>query len=191
MNPIIKLSDNAANRIKEIIIEFIKNEYFNYMKNNNLLLIEPNILQEKITEIYNNNNKILIKKIKSDLKIELGSDYPGFVVDNTLFDIFDDSSLNINRIMLEIKNYQESISKEIELKVYNKSLGIKISINDNISIISVENNNNDDNYDEIKNYSYIYSINNIILSKLTTDDKIKTIKHYLDNDDIIKLKLIK
>lgn len=182
---------SIANRIKEIIIEFIKNEYFNYMKNNNLLLIEPNILQEKITEIYNNNNKILIKKIKSDLKIELGSDYPGFVVDNTLFDIFDDSSLNINRIMLEIKNYQESITKEIQLKVYNKSLGIKISIDNQINILSVENNNNDNNYDEIKNYSYIYSINNIILSKLTTDDKIKTIKHYLDNDDIIKLKLIK
>lgn len=182
---------SIANRIKEIIIEFIKNEYFNYMKNNNLLLIESDILQEKITEIYNSNNKILIKKIKNDLKIELGSDYPAFVVDNTLFDIFDDSSLNINRIMLEIKNYQESITKEIELKVHNKSLGIKISIDNQINILSVENNNNDDNYNEIKNYSYIYSINNIILSKLKTDDKIKTIKYYLDNHDIIKLKLIK
>ena len=185
-----------ANRIKEIIIEFIKNEYFSYMKNNNLLLIESDILKDKITEIYNNNTKILIKKIKDDLKNEMGSEYPAFVVDNTLYDIFDDSTLNINRIMIEIENYQESIIKEIELNVYNKNLGIKISIDNFVNIVSAENPNKEDNlqddiYNTINNYKYIYSINNQILSKLDTESKITCIKNCVNNYNKIKIILVK
>ena len=58
------------------------------------------------------------------LKKELASEYPSMTIENTLFDIFQDKSLNINRIILEIENYQNSISKNTQLKVFENNLGI-------------------------------------------------------------------
>lgn len=187
---------SVINRIKEIIIDFIKEKYFDYLDSNNILLISSNNLKKIISNFYNENNKYLKNNIRNILKKELGSDYPSMTIENTLFDISQDSSININRIIIEIENYQKSISKSVELKVFENNLGIKLNINDHIEIISAENPNKnssdqDETYNIIKNYKYIHSINNKELSNLDTNTKISTIKNYLNNQNILNLILVK
>ena len=187
---------SIAHRIKEIIMDFIKEKYFDYLYNNNILLIHSDNLKKIITNFYNQNNKLLKNNIRNVLKKEMGSDYPSMTIENTLFDIFQDSSLNINRIVIEIENYQKSISKNIQLKVFENNLGIKLNIDDHIEIISAENPNKkssdqDEIYNTIKDYKYIHSINDNVLSKLDTNTKISTIKNYVNNENILNLILVK
>ena len=187
---------SISNRIKEIIMNFIKEKYFNYIDNNNILLINNYNLKRIITDFYSNNTKELKNNIRNTLKKELGSEYPSMTIENTLFDIFEDTSFNINRIILEIENYQNSISKKLQLKVFEKNLGIKLNINDHVEIISAENPNKDSNdqndiYNNINDYKYIYSINNKELSSLNTNTKISTIKDFVKNEDLLDLILVK
>lgn len=186
---------SISHRIKEIIMDFIKDKYFEYIENNNILLIDHNNLREVISNFYN-NSKELKNIIRTTLKNELKSEYPSMSVENILFDIFQDSSFNINKIFLEIENYQNSISKTIKLKVFEKNLGIKINIDQQVEIINAENPNKnnkeqDETYNIINNYKFIYSINNINLSQLDTDKKINTIKNIVNNENIIELVLVK
>ena len=185
---------SLAADIKSIIMNFIKSKYFEYLNNNNLLIIANNNLKDIISEFYNSNSKELKNTIRTELKSKMKNDYPSVTVENTLFDIFQDTSLNINRIVLEIENYQNSITKSINLKINQKNLGIKININNHVEIINAENPNNDDqneNYNIINNYKYIYSINDTVLSLLDTTTKISTIKNYVNNFSEIKIILIK
>lgn len=187
---------SIAHRIKEIIMDFVKDKYFEYLSNNNILLICNNDLKKIITNFYNDNNKVLKNIIRNTLKNDYGSDYPSMTIENTLFDIFQDNSLNINRIVLEIENYQKSISKKIELKVFDNNLGIKLNIHDHIEIINAENPNKDSKdqdevYNIIKKYKYIYSINDKELSKLDINTKISTIKKYVNSESILNLILVK
>jgi len=180
--------------IKAIIMDFIKTKYFDYLNNNNLLIIENDNMNKIISEFYNNNSKELKQIIRTELKNKMKNDYPSATVENTLLDIFQDASLNINRIILEIENYQNSIIKSINLKINKKNLGIKININNQVEIINAENPNNDHQnkiYNIINDYKYIYSINDTILSILNTNDKISTIKKFVNNFDEINLILIK
>lgn len=185
---------SLAADIKSIIMNFIKCKYFEYLNNNNLLLIQNDNLKNIISEFYNNNSKELKNTIRTELKVKMKNDYPSATVENTLFDIFQDASLNINRIILEIENYQNSITKSINLKINQKNLGIKININNHVEIINAENPNKDDQdsiYDIINDYKYIYSINDTLLSLLDTTTKISTIKNYVNNFNEIKITLIK
>ena len=187
---------SIANRIKEIILEFIKNNYFDYLDNNNLLLLEENKIEKIITEFYNNNSTILKQKIRNTLKNEMQNNYPSMSIENTLYDIFQDNSININRILLQIKNYQNSISKNITLKVFQKNLGIKINIKNHIEIISAENPNKNNKeqeevYNIINQYKYIYSINDKILSNINKESQINLIKDLINNEDTLKLIIIK
>lgn len=187
---------SIAFKIKEIITDFIKDKYFNYLELKNILLIENNNLREIISNFYNNNSKELKNIVRGKLKNEFQNDYPSMTVENVLFDIFQDSSFNINRIVLEIQNYQESISKLIKLKVFENNLGIKININQFVEIISANNPNKNDNsqddlYELINNYKYIHSINNTNLSILDPDNKISTIKNFVQNENILDIILVK
>ena len=187
---------SISNRIKEIIMDFIKEKYFDYLDDNNNLLINNDNLKRIISNFYNNNTKELKNNIRNTLKKELASEYPSMTIENTLFDIFQDKSLNINRIILEIENYQNSISKNTQLKVFENNLGIKLNINDHVEIISAENpdkssNNQDEIYNIINNYKYIYSINNKELSNLDTNIKISTVKEFVKNENILDLILVK
>tara|TARA_R110002072_G_scaffold5197_6_gene34434 strand:- start:2300 stop:2872 length:573 start_codon:yes stop_codon:yes gene_type:complete len=187
---------SISNRIKEIIMDFIKEKYFDYLDDNNILLINNDNLKRIISNFYNNNTKELKNNIRNTLKKELASEYPSMTIENTLFDIFQDKSLNINRIILEIENYQNSISKNTQLKVFENNLGIKLNINDHVEIISAENpdkssNNQDEIYNIINNYKYIYSINNKELSNLDTNIKISTVKEFVKNENILDLILVK
>ena len=56
---------SIANKIKEIILEFIKEKYFNYLEINNFLLINNDSLKDIITEFYNNNGYPEFKFISS------------------------------------------------------------------------------------------------------------------------------
>ena len=187
---------SIANKIKEIILEFIKEKYFNYLEINNFLLINNDSLKDIITEFYNNNIKQLKNTIRMNLKKELGQDYPTLSIENTLFEIFQDASLNINRIFLEIDDYQKSISKTMELSVINNNLGIKLNINKHVEIINAENpnklsNNQDEIYEKINEYKYLYSINEKELSNLDTNVKISTIKNLVKSEETLKLVIVK
>lgn len=185
---------SLASDIKSIIMDFIRTKYFDYLNNNNLLIITNDNLTKTISEFYNDNSKELKQTIRTELKNKMNNDYPSVSVENTLFDIFQDTSLNINRIILEIENYQNSITTSINLKINQKNLGIKININNHVEIITAENPNDDDQnqiYDIINNYKYIYSINDTILSLLDTNTKISTIKNFVNNFNEVEIILIK
>ena len=187
---------SIAHRIKEIITDFIKDKYFNYLNFNNILIINDNELKRIISDFYNNNTKELKNLIRTTIKNEIHSEYPSMTIENTLFDIFQDSHLNINRIILEIENYQNSISKIIKLRVFENNLGIKININQFVEIISANNPNKNDNsqdelYELINNYRFIDSINNTNLSILDKEKKISTIKNFIKNENVLDIILVK
>lgn len=185
---------SLAHDIKCIIMDFIKKKYFDYLINNNLLIIENSNLNKIISEFYNSNSKELKNKIRTELKDKMKTQYPSVSVENTLYDIFQDTSLNINRIVLEIENYQNSIIKSIDLKINKKNLGIKINIGNHVEIVNAKNPNDDEQnkiYDIINNYNYIYSINDTLLSLLDNNTKISTIKNFINNFSEISMVLIK
>ena len=183
-------------KIKEIIMNFIKKKYFDYLSENNILIIEESDLKGLITNFYNDNVNNLKSEIRSNLKQELKDEYPSLVIENALLDIFQDNTFNINRILLEVKNYQESICKTVSLNVYNKNLGIKINLDKYVEIVSAENPNNNDMeqdeiYNTINNYKYIYSINNIILLNKNKEELILIIKNLINSESILELIIIK
>lgn len=187
---------SIAHRIKEIITDFIKDKYFDYLNFNNILIINNNELKLILSDFYNNNTKELKNLIRTTIKNEIQSEYPSMTIENTLFDIFQDSHLNINRIILEIENYQNSISKIIKLRVFENNLGIKININQFVEIISANNPNKNDNsqdelYELINNYRFIDSINNTNLSILDKEKKISTIKNFIKNENVLDIILVK
>lgn len=187
---------SVANRIKTIIIDYIKDLYFNYLNNNDILIIEEKNIKNIITSFYNENVKEIKNSIRLTLKNELKDDYPTATIENTLFDLFEDNELNINRILIEIQNYQNSIIKIFDLNIYNNNIGIKININKNVEIVNAENPNKDNSdldniYNEINNYKFIYSINDTILSNIDNENKVSCIKNLINNNKNLKLTLVK
>ena len=96
--------------IKDLIIFYVKENYNNYLKENNLsIIIEDNKLKEVIETLYNTKREHLKQFLKDSLKELLKDDYPGdLVINNICYEIFEDDDLCKNRIFVEIKIYQEN-----------------------------------------------------------------------------------
>ena len=156
------------NRISNIISVFIKNEYYKYLNNNNILLIPHDQLKFIIKDMYNSNSKEIKKIIRNTLKNEMSDQYPSGSIENTLFDIFQDSEHNIDILTEKIINYQNNNYFEINKSIINNTIGIKLIIEDNgfCKIIDINKDiyNQDNIYQEILKYNYLYSIDGIVLN---------------------------
>ncbi len=177
---------NISDEIKNISFNFIKKKYQEYLQANKILLIKENIIQKIITELYDTNIKVLKQEIRSTLNNKHKENYPSAIVENILLDLFQEKNMNITNATKEILLIQNNNLKSITLPIINNSLNLKISLNDNyVKINSINIKNLKDNieildiYKVIENYSFLYSINDIILEE--HEDKINIIKNEIEN----------
>ena len=185
---------NISDEIKNIGFNFIRNKYQEYLQSNKILLIKENVIKKIITELYDTNIKVLKQEIRNTLKNKHKEDYPSAIVENILLDLFQEKEMNIANAIKEILLIQNNNLKSITLPIINNSLNLNISLNDNyVKINSINSKNLKDNiqaleiYKIIENYSFLYSINNIILEE--HDDKINIIKNEIENTNDVSIQI--
>tara|TARA_E500000178_G_scaffold57748_2_gene54286 strand:- start:517 stop:1113 length:597 start_codon:yes stop_codon:yes gene_type:complete len=185
---------NISDEIKNISFNFIRNKYQEYLQSNKILLIKENVIEKIITELYDTNIKVLKQEIRNTLKNKHKEDYPSAMVENILLDLFQEKEMNIANAVKEIILIQNNNLKSLTLPIINNSLNLNISLNDNyVKINSINSKNLKDNiqaleiYKIIENYSFLYSINNIILEE--HDDKINIIKNEIENTNNISIQI--
>jgi hypothetical protein len=185
---------NISDEIKNISFNFIRNKYQEYLQSNKILLIKENVIEKIITELYDTNIKVLKQEIRNTLKNKHKEDYPSAIVENILLDLFQEKEMNIANAIKEIILIQNNNLKSLTLPIINNSLNLNISLNDNyVKINSINSKNLKDNiqaleiYKIIENYSFLYSINNIILEE--HDDKINIIKNEIENTNDVSIQI--
>ena len=185
---------NISDEIKNIGFNFIRNKYQEYLQSNKILLIKENVIEKIITELYDTNIKVLKQEIRNTLKNKHKEDYPSAIVENILLDLFQEKEMNIANAIKEILLIQNNNLKSVTLPIINNSLNLNISLNDNyVKINSINSKNLKDNiqaleiYKIIENYSFLYSINNIILEE--HDDKINIIKNEIENTNNVSIQI--
>ena len=95
--------------IKDLIIFYVKENYNNYLIEQNLSFIHGDKLKQVINELYDSKKNHLKDFLKNSLKELLKEDYPGdLIINNICYDIFEDDELCKNRIYVEIKVHQEN-----------------------------------------------------------------------------------
>ena len=174
---------NIIDTIKECIFNIIEEEYKNYLKSNNILLIEDSELLLIVTEFYNSNAKNIKSKIRETLKESYSEDYNSGLVENILLDIFQEKTINIMKIVNELTIIQKKNLALFNLPLINNSLNLNISLVDNYVIINSVNPKNIEEhselYEQIGKYKFLYSINNILLHNYCNEEKINVIKKTL------------
>ena len=177
---------NIIDTIKECIFNIIEEEYKNYLKSNNILLIEDSELLLIVTEFYNSNAKNIKSKIRETLKESYSEDYNSGLVENILLDIFQEKTINIMKIVNELTLIQKKNLAQFNLPLINNSLNLNISLVDNYIIINSVNPKNIEEhselYEQISKYKFLYSINNILLHNYCNEEKINVIKKTLDTN---------
>jgi len=172
--------------IKHIIFTIIEEEYKNYLKSNNILLIEDSQLLQIVTEFYNSNVKNIKSRIRDTLKTNNNEDYNSGLVENILLDIFQEKTINIIKIVNELTIIQKNNLMQFNLPIINNSLNLNISLVDNYIVINSVNPKNiaqhNELYESISKYNFLYSINNILLHNYCNEEKINIIKQMLSTN---------
>ena len=98
--------------IKDLIYFYVKTNYDNYLKENNIQYIQDEKINSVITELFESRKDHIKEFIKQSLKKLLKSDeYPGDqTIQNVLLNIFQDEELCKNRLIVEIKLHQQQIT---------------------------------------------------------------------------------
>jgi hypothetical protein len=178
-------NSNILESIKAYVFNIIEDEYKNYLKSKNLLLLERSQLMTVIDDYYTNNSKTIKSKIRTHLKEEYKDDYNSSLIENILLDIFQEKELNIIKISNEIIHIQERNLKQFTIPIVNNSLNLNISLVDGYIIINCTNPKNIQDYDEvyetISNYKFLYSINNDLLHEYPDNEKINIIKKNIES----------
>ena len=177
---------NIISTIKDCIFNIIEEEYKNYLKSNNILLIEDSKLLQIVTDFYNANVKNIKSKIRETLKESASEDYNSGLVENILLDIFQEKTINIMKIVNELTLIQNKNLAQFNLPIINNSLNLNISLLDNYIIINSVNPKNIERFDElyecINKYKFLYSINNILLHNYCNEEKINVIKKTISSN---------
>jgi hypothetical protein len=189
---------NIIDTIKQCIFIIIEEEYKNYLKLNNILLIEDSNLIQVVTEFYTSNIKNIKSKIRETLKEKYSEDYKSGLVENILLDIFQEKDLNVIKIVSELTIIQNKNLIEFTLPLINNSLNLNISLVDNYVIINSVNPKNiiehNELYKSINKYKFLYSINKILLHHYCNEEKINIIKEIVNtsiNEVIIQCYYLK
>ena len=179
------------NDIKTILLEYFKDEYKKYLKNNKILCIKKSNIHQIINTFYKDNVKDLKSEIRMQMKEKYKNNYPSGTIENIILDLFQDSNSNIEKIVNEINYIQDKNFLNLELPIINESLNLNISNNNGYIIINHIKDTLDKNikeiYSNISKYKFIYSINNKILDDFNEDEKINIIKNEIKNTKTINL----
>ena len=99
---------NAHKLIQDLIFFYVKENYQKYLDDNNLEVIKDDKIPEVIARIYSDKKKHIKNFLKDSLKEIMKQEYIGdLMVDNICFDIFEDEELCKNRLLIEIRMYQQ------------------------------------------------------------------------------------
>jgi len=130
-------------KVRNIVFYFVKNEYKNYLEQHELKFIPEEDLDKVVDIFYIQKEKTLKEFIRTNLKKMMKGQYPGALVENIIFDIFQDDKLAKNRIILEIQQFQTNADTSLlQSNMYNVEvipdekygMGINLSV-DNKRII--------------------------------------------------------
>ena len=101
---------NIQKHIKDLIFFYIKTNYENYLKINEITHIEEDKIESTISSLYEERKEHLKTFIKKSLKELLKDECPSdLVILNVLSSIFDDDELCKNRLIVEIKLHQQKV----------------------------------------------------------------------------------
>jgi C-terminal processing protease CtpA/Prc len=187
-------------KIKNIVFYYIKIHYKNYLNENNLKYIPDNDIENVINDFYKNESKNLKQFIRNTLEKMMENDYPGALVENIIYEIFEDEDFAKKRVIMEIKMYQDnnkdSLNNEIlnnSYEVYlkpNKVHGLGLIINIEDEGIYVKDFKKIDNYIlPAQNCNMIHigdkliKINDHDLNKMSINDSIELLKNYNSKTD--------
>lgn len=192
---------NLQENIRNIIFYYIKQKYTNILQDKKNSLIEREELVDMVDNLYNTEKGELQQYIRDCLKDMMLDQYNSPLVENIIFEIFDDEELAKNRVILEIENYQQfkkskNYTYEVEISQHPKyGIGLKLDFEPNDIVVSNFKRNPENNTTlpaEEKNISIgdsIIEINDVSLENINSDKSIEIIKQYLENNSNIKLKL--
>lgn len=103
------MSNKSRKLIQDLITFYVKENYNHYLEENNLERIENEKLKEVVKSIYYDKKDHLKEFLKISLKEVMKDDYIGdLALINITTEIFSDDKLCINRLILELKNYQDN-----------------------------------------------------------------------------------
>jgi len=103
-------NNTILNAIKELLVFYVKENYNNYLKTNNIRKIPDDNINNVVSSIYTKNKPHIKSFIKSSLKEMYKQDYPGdLIINNILSDILSDDISCINKLNKEIKKYQDNL----------------------------------------------------------------------------------
>ena len=102
------MSNTATKLIQDLILFYVKENYNHYLKTNDIKKIPDNKIKDVVTSIYSDKKDHLREFLKGSLKELMKDDYIGdLALLNICNEIFEDDELCINRLTLEIKNFQD------------------------------------------------------------------------------------
>jgi len=95
--------------IQELILFYIKENYNKYLKDHNINKIPDNQINMVISNLYTEKKEHLKEFLKGSLKKVMKEDYIGdLALLNICTEIFNDDNLCKNRLIMEIRNYQNN-----------------------------------------------------------------------------------
>lgn len=183
---------DILDEIKNISFDFLEYKYKEYLKTNKILMIKEKNMKAIITSFYEKYSKELKQTIRNKLKEAYKNNYPSAIVENSILDMFQDKELNINRVCDEFNILQKKHIYETQIPLINNSLNLNIAIADNFIIINSVNPKNIDNnelYDIINKYKFLYSIDDIVLEEYANEEKINIIKNTINNKEKVNIQL--
>ena len=131
-------------KVRNIVFYFVKNEYKNYLDKHELKFIPETDLDSVVDSFYIQKEKTLKEFIRTNLRKMMKQQYPGALVENIIFDIFQDEKLAKNRIILEIKQFHSNADTSLlQSNMYNVEvtpndkygMGINLSVDDRRIIV--------------------------------------------------------
>ena len=184
-------------KVVTILTYYVKQKYNSYLKQNNILKIPDEDIYKVIYNMYETEKNNIEEFIKLTLKeMSVDTISSKVMIDNIIYDIFEDKEIAINRATLEIQKYQEQLNDRLNtnklyteyLNVSNNSLGLQIDILENDIII--KGISEKINMKKIKIGDSILSINDLYLTGTNVNNKIDLLKEQLKKSTKVKLTLL-
>jgi len=91
-------------KIRRFILQYIKLKYDTYLREHHIEYIDDGSLEAIVREMYMNNKEALKTYILDSFK---DNTYTRLMVEDSILEIFDDEDLCVNRLVLEIRQYQQ------------------------------------------------------------------------------------
>ena len=99
--------------IKDLVVFYVKTNYEEYLKSNNIEKIENDKIPEVGDNLYTEKKEHLRGFILNSMKEMLKSEYPGDLPINAILnDVFRDDEFNKTKLVDEIKTYQSLKEKK-------------------------------------------------------------------------------